>query len=859
MISAAVQKGCHRFEWIHRRSDGEDFPAEVLLTLISFRGKQIIHSVCRDITRRKADEQALKASEKKFRVLFESAGDAIMLLNDEKIEDCNQKTLELFQTARELIIGKGPDEFSPTLQPDGENSVKKAHEKMEAAISGKPQLFEWLHTKTDGTCFNAEVSLNSMELNNRSYVQAIIRDITLRKKTEEELERYRGHLEEMVKKRTAELTAANEKLKAEIAERMRIEEELRKTGDYLENVFQSSADAISITDRLGKFIKTNKRGTELFGREWNEMKGMSAYEFYADKDRYRKIAETLRKEGFVRRCEVVMRKKDGAEFPAETSVSLLKDGNGKIMGTMGVTRDMSDLKKALIDLETINRKLNLEIEERKRIEAELTQANSYLENVLENSADPVGIADKKGKIIRWNRMAEELFGYTFTEMKGKSAFDAYSDKDELNRMLDKVKARGFVTRHEISMKKKDGTVFPVEISVALLKNENQEIIGSVSVGRDLSEIRKAYAEIEKANRQLNREIGERRRIEAELRQTNVYLENVLENSADGIGLADMHGRMVSWNRAGEELYGYTSEEIRGTSFADRYSDKNQLEKMLSELRKNGFVKHYEILMRKNDRTDYPFEVSIAILRDSDGKNIGSICVARDLSDVKKSLTETRMAREAAEKANSKITDSLNYAKLIQGSLLANLDVVKSYIPDSFFIWEPKDIVGGDIFFADSFEDGFIIAVIDCTGHGVPGAFMTMIAISAMNRIVKDEGCHDPAEILRCLNLIVRTTLQQDTDYALSDDGMDAGIVRVTHMNIESPALSFQASELSFAGAKIPLYYVRNGEINVIKGDRRSIGYRRSYPDLSFTRHTVSIEKGVSFYMTTDGVADQFGG
>jgi serine phosphatase RsbU (regulator of sigma subunit)/ABC-type amino acid transport substrate-binding protein len=205
------------------------------------------------------------------------------------------------------------------------------------------------------------------------------------------------------------------------------------------------------------------------------------------------------------------------------------------------------------------------------------------------------------------------------------------------------------------------------------------------------------------------------------------------------------------------------------------------------------------------------------------------------------------AKETAEAANRKIMESINYAKMIQSSLLANIDVVKSYIPNSFFIWEPRDIVGGDIFFTEKLEDGFIIAVADCTGHGVPGAFMTMIAVSALKRIVKDEGCHDPAEILKHLNVIVKTTLQQDTAYAVSDDGMDAGIAR-----IQFPALTF-------SGAKIPLYYVHNGELTVIKGDRQSIGYRRSDVNFDYTNQTVHIEEGMSFYMATDGFADQIGG
>lgn len=204
-------------------------------------------------------------------------------------------------------------------------------------------------------------------------------------------------------------------------------------------------------------------------------------------------------------------------------------------------------------------------------------------------------------------------------------------------------------------------------------------------------------------------------------------------------------------------------------------------------------------------------------------------------------------------ANRYIIQSLQYAGRIQTSMLPNPEAVKYLLPDSFVIWMPRDIVSGDIFFIEPVDEGFmIIAVIDCTGHGVPGAFLTMIASSALSRIISDERCRDPALILKRLNLIVKATLHQDTAYAVSDDGMDAALCIV---NIEEKILTF-------AGARLPLFCSRNGDMQVIKGDRQSIGYKqskRSDIDFDFTNHQIQIEKGMSFYMATDGFEDQLGG
>lgn len=205
--------------------------------------------------------------------------------------------------------------------------------------------------------------------------------------------------------------------------------------------------------------------------------------------------------------------------------------------------------------------------------------------------------------------------------------------------------------------------------------------------------------------------------------------------------------------------------------------------------------------------------------------------------------------EKVEFANRQIMESIHYAKRIQGSILPNVQQIQSVLPESFVIWIPRDVVGGDIYFADFFEDGFIIAVLDCTGHGVPGAFMTMIASSSLKRIVRDEKCRLPDKILKRLNYIVKTSLQQDTDYAQSDDGLDAAICYV------KPG----ENRLYFAGARLPFYYAKDGKVHMVKGDRQSIGYKRSDTDFEYTSHTIQIDNQTFCYLLTDGFIDQLGG
>jgi len=140
-----------------------------------------------DITELKQAEQALLENEKKYRLLFEEANEAIFLMKKNVFIDCNRKTLKIFGCTRDQIIGKPPYKFSPTSQPDGSDSKKQALKKINRALKGESLSFEWLHCRFDGTPFNAGVSLNRIELDDEQYIQAIIRDITERKKAEEQL------------------------------------------------------------------------------------------------------------------------------------------------------------------------------------------------------------------------------------------------------------------------------------------------------------------------------------------------------------------------------------------------------------------------------------------------------------------------------------------------------------------------------------------------------------------------------------------------------------------------------------------------------------------------------------------------
>lgn len=221
-----------------------------------------------------------------------------------------------------------------------------------------------------------------------------------------------------------------------------------------------------------------------------------------------------------------------------------------------------------------------------------------------------------------------------------------------------------------------------------------------------------------------------------------------------------------------------------------------------------------------------------------------------LEDMVQQRTEAlNQSLREVKAANAMIMSSLVYASMMQRSLLPARALLNSALPESFAIWKPRDLVGGDMYHLEDLGEHVILSVVDCTGHGVPGALMTMIAGSGLRMIITGEREYDPGRILFKLNRFVKSSLKHDRDDALTDDGMDAAVC----------CLSKETGFVTFAGARLPLYIAENGSVRVIKGDRHSLGYVSSDPDYPFVCHTVELVKDATFYLATDGYLDQLGG
>ena len=356
-IKKALERGRFEQEILQVRRDGTKFWANTITTVLYDESGQLrgFSKVTKDITERKQAEAvqagliaSLQESEKKYRSLYESTTDAVMLLDEEAFLDCNRATLELFGCPnKQVFCGKKPDEFSPEFQPTGELSVDLAKHYIAMALEKGSCRFDWRHQRLDGSEFPAEVLFTSMELADRKGLQAVVRDITYRVVAKEALERANEELERRVEERTVQLKDAIDSLREEIGERKRTEEKLRTSEEKFCKAFRSSPDPMTITTfKEGKFIEVNDSFLLVTGYELEEVINRTARDLkiWVNPDNSSLLRKTLEKSGVVRNQEYKFRIKSGEVRVWLLSAEVINLGGELCL--LSVMTDITERKKA---------------------------------------------------------------------------------------------------------------------------------------------------------------------------------------------------------------------------------------------------------------------------------------------------------------------------------------------------------------------------------------------------------------------------------------------------------------------------------------------------------------------------------
>lgn len=258
-----------------------------------------------------------------------------------------------------------------------------------------------------------------------------------------------------------------------------------------------------------------------------------------------------------------------------------------------------------------------------------------------------------------------------------------------------------------------------------------------------------------------------------------------------------------------------------------YKEKKKIEEQLNEI-----INQKTILEKQKNEND----INVKQLWEQ------STAIHKEKERIEKLKTEV-------EYRHQEILDSVHYAKRIQLAILPSLETVKTHLPDSFIFFKPKNIVSGDFYWVKHLEgDNVLFAAVDCTGHGVPGAFMSILAYNLIEQTIKDLGVVTPSLILEELSNSVIKALKQSHDFDSVKDSMDIALC----------LLDLKSLKIEFAGAHNSMYIIRNSEITELKADNRSIGFSYSKKN-SFTNHTFKLLKGDNLYVFSDGFVDQKGG
>lgn len=470
--------------------------------------------------------------------------------------------------------------------------------------------------------------------------------------------------------------------------------------------------------------------------------------------------------------------------------------------------------------------------------------------LLEKASEIITIYDEDSKVIYESPSVKNILGYTPEEMLDDVGFSRVHPKGRADiknmfkHLLDQPKE---TCELEFSYIKKNGERTWLE-TVGRNLLHDPAINGIVLNSRDITQ----------------RRIAEKEQI------MRGKMQSLSENSRNLIIRLDLEGKIVYANPVIEQYTGiekidFIDRALLETGINEKASES--IMKLMDEVKEKQVMIETEmdfITVKQNLITF----VTVIPENDADDRLSSILLVFHD-------ITERKNQEILLQETNKKVSESINYAESIQGSILPSINAIRRLFPESFVLFKPKDVVSGDFPWMHKKGKDLYIAAVDCTGHGVPGAMMSFVGYFLLNEITGHREILSPAKVLDHLHKGVVNTLRQDKeDCKNSRDGMDVALCKI-RLNDGSDAES--PGELQYSGAHRPLYLLRDGEIIQYKGDSSAVGgvqleksrgrKRNSNKTREeteknkapFTNHSIQLKHGDSVFFFSDGMPDQFGG
>ncbi|RLE05753.1 MAG: hypothetical protein DRI99_01420 [Candidatus Aminicenantes bacterium] len=403
--------------------------------------KHELNKLREEINILKKEIAELKESAIRYKTLFESANDAIFVMEDDRFIDCNQKAAEMFGCRREDLIGETPyEKFSPPFQPDGQPSQKKALQKIKAAFKGQPQFFPWTHCRLDGSLFETEVSLSLIEIGAKKSLLAIVRDVSARKRAESALRRAQEHYQEL---------------------------------------FTQIPIGLYSTTPEGEILDVNPALIDMLGfPDKKSFMKIKSFDVYVDPQERETLKARLEKDGVVYGYQVRFKHRDGRVLWVKLTTRAIRDNEGKIIRYEGAIEDITQQKKS---------------------EEALKQSEAFLENVLYSIQDGISVLDPDLTIVMTNQVMEKWYTSNLP-LVGKKCFEAYHNRNQPCHPCPSLRClESGRTEKEIVPGLKGSPVEWIELFSYPLKNPiTGKIEGVVEFVRDITPRKKAEELIQKS-------------------------------------------------------------------------------------------------------------------------------------------------------------------------------------------------------------------------------------------------------------------------------------------------------------------------------------------------------------------------
>lgn len=539
--------------------------------------------ILRDISREIEADELLRQSELKHRLLFSEANDAIMILKGLEMVDCNEKTLAMFGAAGFVdIAGVKLYDLMPEKQPDKSDSILNYHYYMQKAKEGVSQFFYWQHAKLTGERFDSEVSLNTFNLEGEVFLQVIVRDITLRKKAEEQ---------------------KNQTIKS-----------------YFE-IFNSSSDLTFIINSTGKILDVNKAVLEKYEAKKDYILGKNFEELgellvTPSSEELIKLGKTWI--GQPQKFEWWAKIENKQPFPLEMILHPGTYFGEEVIIARG--RDIS---------------------ERLKFEENIRASEERFRTLASHAPIGIFLTDNEGKAIYINNKLMEISKFPIIEGFMENWVNKIhpEDRERIKKMITQVEHSAEEDQYEYRITPSDKDERWVKVQVNLLKSPEGDLVGRVGTVEDITSRKRADKEklraevAEETSRRLQKEINERKTAEYALIAAKEYTQYIINSSIDMIIATDTSGVITEFNQAAASGFGFFSTSIVGKLVDGLFTDPNHQKKVVKTVFSQGQWSG-EILCKRADDSEFTGYLSASLIKSASGETIGLMGILRDITELK---------------------------------------------------------------------------------------------------------------------------------------------------------------------------------------------------------------------------------